>query len=332
MCIQNFNTMLNKIISFSIRNKLIIGLFVFALVCWGGYEVTRLPIDAVPDITDNQVQVITVSPSLGAPDVERLITFPIEQACSNISGLKQIRSFSRFGLSLVTIVFTDETDLYWARQQVNERLQQVTRDIPQGIGAPELAPISTGLGEIYQYVVRPKPGYEGKYDAMQLRTIQDWTVRRQLLGTPGIAEVSSFGGQLKQYEIAVRPERLKANGTTIADVFSALERNNENTGGAYIEKGPTVLYIRSEGLTTSLDDIEKIVVKRLPGGLPLLMRDVAEVRFGSAIRYGAMTYNDKGEVSGAVVLMLKGENSSDPKIITPRCSYRTVSWSYQNGE
>jgi cobalt-zinc-cadmium resistance protein CzcA len=302
--------MLNKIISFSVRNKLVVGLFVFALICWGGYEVTRLPIDAVPDITDNQVQVITVSPSLGAPDVERLITFPIEQACSNISGLKQIRSFSRFGLSLVTIVFTDETDLHLARQQVNERLQQVQRDIPNGIGAPELAPISTGLGEIYQYVVRPKAGYEGKYDAMQLRTLQDWVVRRQLLGTPGVAEVSSFGGNLKQYEIAVRPGRLKASNITIADVFNALERNNQNTGGAYIEKGPTVLYIRSEGLTTSLQDIEKIVVKTLPNGLPLLIRDVAEVRFGSAIRYGAMTFNDKGEVAGAVVLMLKGENSS----------------------
>lgn len=302
--------MLNKIISFSVRNKLVIGLFVFALVCWGGYEVTRLPIDAVPDITDNQVQVITVSPSLGAPDIERLVTFPVEQACSNIPGLKQIRSFSRFGLSLVTIVFDDKTDLYWARQQVGERLQQVNRDLPQGIGAAELAPVSTGLGEIYQYVVRPKAGYEGKYDPMQLRTLQDWVVRRQLLGTPGVADVSSFGGRLKQYEIAVLPGRLKANNITIGDIFDALARNNENTGGAYIEKGPTVLYIRSEGLTTSIEDIEKIVVKRLPGGLPLLMRDVAQVRFGSAIRYGAMTFNDKGEVAGAVVLMLKGENSS----------------------
>lgn len=302
--------MLNKIISFSVRNKLVIGLFVIALVIWGSFEVTRLPIDAVPDITDNQVQVITVSPSLGAPDVERLITFPIEQSCSNIPGLKQIRSFSRFGLSLVTIVFADETDLYWARQQVAERLQQVQRGIPSGIGAPELAPVSTGLGEIYQYVIRTKAGYENKYDAMELRTLQDWVVRRQLMGTPGVAEVSSFGGQLKQYEIAVLPAKLKAYGISIGDVFNALEKNNENTGGAYIEKGPTVLYIRSEGLTTSLEDIGKIVVKTVNNGMPLLIRDVAEVHYGSAIRYGAMTYNDKGEVAGAVVLMLKGENSS----------------------
>lgn len=302
--------MLNKIISFSIGNKLIISLFVLALVFWGVYETTRLPIDAVPDITDNQVQVITVSPSLGAPDVERLISFPVEQSCSSIPGLKQIRSFSRFGLSLVTIVFNDETDLYWARQQVNERLQAVSRDLPGGIGAPEMAPVSTGLGEIYQYVVRPLKGYEGKYDAMQLRTIQDWIVRRNLLGTPGVAEVASFGGKLKQYEIAVLPDQLKAHNLTIADVFDALEKNNENTGGAYIEKGPTVLYIRSEGLTKTIDDLKEIVVKNLADGTPLLMKDVADVQYGSAIRYGAMTYNDQGEVAGAVVMMLKGENSS----------------------
>lgn len=302
--------MLNLIISFSIKNKLIIGLFVLTLIGWGTYEVTKLPIDALPDITDNQVQVITVSPSLGAPDIERLITFPIEQACSSISGLKQIRSFSRFGLSLVTIVFSEETDVYWARQQISEKLQQVQQEIPAGVGSPQMAPVSTGLGEIYQYVVRPLKGYESQYDATELRTIQDWIVRRQLLGTPGVAEVSSFGGKLKQYEIAVRQDQLKAHSITIADVFDALEKNNENTGGAYIEKGPTVLYIRSEGLTATPEDIQQIVVRTLANGTPLLMKDVATVQYGSAIRYGAMTYNDKGEVAGAVVMMLKGENSS----------------------
>ncbi len=302
--------MLQKIIDFSVKNKLIIGLFVLALIGWGTYELTRLPIDAVPDITDNQVQVLTVSPSLGAPDIERLITIPIERSCSNISGLKQIRSFSRFGLSLVTIVFNEETDLYWARQQISERLQQVRQELPDGVGSPEMAPVSTGLGEIYQYVLRPLRGYEGKYDPMELRTLQDWVVRRQLLGTPGVAEVSSFGGNLKQYEIAVHQEQLRAFQLTIGDLFTALEKNNQNTGGAYIEKGPTVLYIRSEGLTTSLDDIRNIVVKNTGSGVPVLLRDVARVQFGSAIRYGAMTYNDKGEVAGAVVMMLKGENSS----------------------
>lgn len=302
--------MLQSIIDFSVRNKLLIGLFVVALIGWGSLQLTRLPIDAVPDITDNQVQVITISPALGAPDVERLITFPIEQACSNIPGLKEIRSFSRFGLSLVTIVFNDATDVYWARQQISERLQQVQSQIPPGAGLPELAPVTTGLGEIFQYVVRPKPGYESRYDAMELRTIQDWIVRRQLLGTPGVADVSSFGGLVKQYQVSVYPERLKSFGLTVADLFDALEKNNQNTGGAYIEKGPTVLFIRSEGLAKNLDDLRSIVVKTTPGGVPVLVRDVAEVQFGSATRYGAVCYNDQGEVAGAVVMMLKGENSS----------------------
>ena len=302
--------MLNKIITYSIKNKLIIGLFIISLIGWGAFELTRLPIDAVPDITDNQVQVITVSPSLGATDIERLVTFPIEQACSSIPGTKQIRSFSRFGLSLITIVFEDKIDIYWARQQITEKLQNVKQNIPPGTGSPELAPVSTGLGEIFQYVVRPEKGFEGKYDAMELRTLQDWVVRRQLIGTPGVAEVASFGGKLKQYEIAVKQDQLKAYGLTISDLFSSLEKNNENTGGAYIEKGPTVLYIRSEGLTKNIEDIEKIVVKQLDNGTPLLIRDIAKVQYGYAIRYGAMTYNDEGEVAGAVVMMLKGENAS----------------------
>lgn len=285
------------------------GLLVIALIGLGAYEVTRLPIDAVPDITDNQVQVITVTPALGAPDVERLITFPIEQACSNIPQLKEIRSFSRFGLSLVTIVFTEDADVYWARQQVAERLQQVQSDIPAGIGSPALAPVTTGLGEVYQYVVKARPGFEQRYNAMRLRTIQDWIVRRQLLGVKGVADVSSFGGYLKQYEVAVNTGKLQAYGVTIKDVFDALASNNENTGGAYIEKGPTVLYIRSEGLVGNEQDIGNIVVRSTQEGLPLLIRDVATVRIGSATRYGAMCYNDQGEVAGAVVMMLKGANS-----------------------
>ncbi len=303
--------MLNKIIKFSIKNKLIIGIFTLFLIGYGSYDFTKLPIDAVPDITDNQVQVITISPALGAPDVERLITFPIEQVNSNIPGLKAIRSFSRFGLSVVTIVFDDDVDVYWARQQVTERLQQAQEQIPKGFGTPGLAPVTTGLGEIYQYAVRAKKGYENRYDAMELRTIQDWIVRRQLLGVKGVAEVSSFGGYLKQYEIAVDPAKLNASGVTIDDVFTALEMNNQNTGGAYIERGPTVLFIRSEGLVGSIEDIQNIVVKNLPNGTPMLIRHVAEVRFGIATRYGAMTFNGKNEVSGAVVMMLKGANSNE---------------------
>jgi heavy metal efflux system protein len=303
--------MLTKIIDFSIRNKLIVGLFIIALIAYGTYETTRLPIDAVPDITNNQVQVITLAPSFGATDIERLITFPIEQANSNISGLKEIRSFSRFGLSLVTIVFEDATDIYWARQQVAERLQKIQSQIPQGIGTPELGPVSTGLGEIYQYVVRAKEGFEKKYNETELRTIQDWIIRRQLLGVKGVAEVSSFGGKLKQYEIAVDPNKLQSYNITINDIFTALEKNNQNTGGAYIEKGATVLFIRSEGLVGNINDIENISIKAIANGTPLFIRDVADVKTGYATRYGAMCYNDQGEVAGAVVMMLKGANSSE---------------------
>ncbi len=303
--------MLTRIIEFSIRNKLIVGLFILALVGYGIYQTTKLPIDAVPDITDNQVQVITIAPSFGATDIERLVTFPIEQANSNINGIKEIRSFSRFGLSLVTIVFNNDVDVYWARQQVAERLQQVQSQIPAGIGSPELGPITTGLGEIYQYVVRAKDGYKNKYDETDLRTIQDWIVRRQLIGVKGVAEVSSFGGKLKQYEIAVDPNKLQSYDLTVNDVFAALEKNNQNTGGAYIEKGATVLFIRSEGLIGSVNDIENIAVSATNSGTPIMIKDLAEVQTGYATRYGAMTYNDEGEVSGAVVMMLKGANSSE---------------------
>ena len=303
--------MLNKIIDFSIKNKFIVGLFTFALILFGAYEVTQLPIDAQPDITSNQVQIITVAPSFSAEDIERLVTYPVEQANSNIAGITEIRSFSRFGLSLVTIVFDDDTDVYWARQQVSERLTQVKDEIPDGIGQPQLGPISTGLGEIYQYVVRPAEGYEDQYDETELRTIQDWIVRRQLLGVPGVADVSSFGGKLKQYEIAVDPQRLHAFNLTVNDLFDALSSNNQNTGGAYIEKGPTSLFIRSEGLIGKESDIETILVKRSSNGTPILMRDVAEIKTGHATRYGAMTYNGEGEVSGAIVMMLKGANSNE---------------------
>lgn len=303
--------MIAKIINFSVNNKLIVVLFLLGLIGYGAYETSKLPIDAVPDITDNQVQVITVSPSLGAPDVERLVTFPVEQANSNIPGIKEIRSFSRFGLSLVTIVFDDETDIYWARQQVAERLQQVAAKIPAGVGTPELGPVTTGLGEIYQYVVRPAPGYEKQYGPMELRTIQDWMIRRQLLGVKGVADVSSFGGLLKQYEVAVDPSRLKASGTSIAEVFNALAENNQNTGGSYIEKGPNLLFIRSEGLIKDKADIESVPVRMGSTGIPVLIRDVAEVRIGHANRFGTMVYNDEQEVSGAVVMMLKGANSNE---------------------
>ncbi|GAB3760781.1 CusA/CzcA family heavy metal efflux RND transporter [Spirosoma pomorum] len=303
--------MLDRIIRFSIQNKLIIGLFTFALIVWGGYSLTRLPIDALPDITNNQVQVITQSPALSAPDVERLISFPIEQTMATLPDLNEIRSISRFGLSVVTIVFDDAVDVYFARQQVFERLQQARAQIPANAGEPELAPVTTGLGEIYQYVLQPKPGYENRYSATELRSIQDWIVRRQLLGTKGVADVSSFGGRLKQYEVAVDPQRLRAANVTMDELFTALERNNQNAGGAYIDRRPNAYFIRSEGLIGSLSDIGKIVIRRTSEGVPVRISDVAQVQLGHSIRYGAMTRNGDGEVVGAIVLMLKGANSSE---------------------
>jgi len=303
--------MLNSIIKFSITNKLVIGLLTFGLMLWGIYSLNQLPVDAVPDITNNQVQVITTSPNLAAVEVERLITFPIEITMATIPEIEEIRSFSRFGLSVVTIVFEENTDIYWARQQVNERLTEAQSKIPTSAGKPGIAPLSTGLGEIYQYVITNKEGYEGKYNDRELRTIQDWIIRRQLLGTPGVADVSSFGGHLKQYEIAIAPELLNAMNVSIHDIFKALEANNENTGGAYIEKGNNALFIRSEGLVGSLEDIENIVVKNNPSGSPILIKDVAKVQIGSAVRYGASTRNGNGEVVSAIVMMLKGANSAE---------------------
>lgn len=302
--------MLQSIIRFSIRNKLVIGFLTLALVLWGVYGITKLPIDAVPDITNNQVQVITSAPSQSAQDIERLVTFAVEQTMATIPGITEIRSFSRFGLSVVTIVFTDDTDVYWARQQVGERLALAATQIPPGAGTPEMAPVTTGLGEIYQYILKVEEGFEGKYSSSDLRTIQDWIVRRQLLGTEGVADVSSFGGHLKQYEIQLDPARLRSMNLSIGEVFTALEKNNQNTGGAYIDKRPDAYFIRSEGLISSADDIKSIVVRNTETGIPVLIRDVGNVVEGYAIRYGAMTQNGKGETVGAVVMMLKGANSS----------------------
>ncbi len=301
--------MLDKIIQFSINNKLVVGILTLFLIGWGSYSLTKLPISAVPDITDNQVMVITVSPTLAAQEVEQLVTFPVEQTMVSIPGIKDMRSFSRFGLSIVTIVFEEDTDLYWARQQVQERLSSAADEIPEGVGKPEMAPVTTGLGEIYQYVVHPEEGYEDQYDVTELRTIQDWIIKRQLLGTKGVAEVSGFGGLVKQYEIAIDPNKLQSMDITIEDIFTALEMNNQNTGGAYIDKGPNAYFIRSEGLVNNLDEINKIVVSE-SNGTPILIRDVAEVQFGHGIRYGAATRNGEGEVVTGIVMMLKGANSS----------------------
>lgn len=298
--------MLQQIIQFSIRRKLAVVLGVLALIAWGGYAFTQLPIDAVPDITNNQVQVITQTPSLAAQEVEQFITFPLEATLRNVPGVIEIRSISRFGLSVITVVFDDETPTYLARQLVSEQLKTAEKDLLAG--SPQMAPITTGLGEIYQYVVRPKAGFEGRYSPTDLRTIQDWIVKRQLAGVSGVVEVSSLGGYLKEYEVSIDPERLRAMNTTLTEVLSALADNNANTGGSYIEKGPEAYFIRGEGTVQQPGDIEQIVVKTL-GPTPVLVRDVATVQMGHAVRYGAMTRNGQGEVVGGIVLMLKGASS-----------------------
>ena len=301
--------MIDKIVSFSVRNKLIVALFTLGIIIWGSYEVSQLPFDALPDITDNQVQIITVSPALGAGDIERLVTMPVEYSLQTIQGIKQIRSFSRFGLSLVTVVFEDNVDIYWARQQISEKINQVKNEIPENAGIPEMAPITTGLGEIYQYVVKAKPGFEHQYGPMELRTIQDWTIRKQLLGTPGVADVSSFGGYLKQYAVVVRPDDLTRLQISLQEIIDVVQKNNQNTGGSYIEKNNQALFIRTEGLIGTPEDIENIVVRHQDNNSMIRIKDVADVQLDHAKRYGAMCYNNDGEVSGAVVMMVKGANS-----------------------
>lgn len=301
--------MIDKIISFSIKNKLFIGLLTIALIAGGIYSMTKIPLDAIPDITNNQVQVITVAPNLGTEDIEQFVTYPVELALANQPGVTEIRSVSRFGLSVVTIVFEDAMKTYLPRQLVSEAMSKIKESIPEGFGTPEMAPISTGLGEIYQYTLEVGKGYEKMYDATKLRTIQDWIVKRQMAMVPGVVEVNSFGGKAKQYEVAINPDKLKSMNISIDEVFKALEENNQNTGGAYIEKNRMVNYIRGEGLARSLSDIQNIVVKNV-NGVPVFIRDIATVQFGNAVRYGAFTRNGNGESVGGIIMMLKGENSN----------------------
>lgn len=303
--------MLDKIIKFSIKNKIVIGIMTLMLIIWGVWSATKLPIDAVPDITNNQVQIITVCPTLAGQEVEQLVTFPIEQSIANVPDIEETRSISRFGLSVITVVFKENVDIYFARQLINEQLKQAVEEIPKGVGTPEMAPVSTGLGEVYQYILHPKKGSEKKYSSKDLRTMQDWIVRRQLNGTPGVAEINSFGGELKQYEVAIDPNRLKAMGISITDIFTALEKNNQNTGGAYIDKKPNAYFIRGIGIVTSIEDIKNIAVKNETGSVPIFIKDVANVGLGHAVRYGALTYNGEVDAVGGVVMMLKGANSNE---------------------
>ncbi|MEO8146561.1 MAG: CusA/CzcA family heavy metal efflux RND transporter [Bacteroidia bacterium] len=300
--------MIEKIIQFSVNKKLVTGILLLVFVGIGIYSTTQLPIDALPDVTNNQVQVITNAPNLATQEVEQFITYPIEMQMKTIPDVVELRSTSRSGLSVITIVFKDKIPVNIARQAVSERLKIAEEELPKQFGSPEIIPPTTGLGEIYQYTIAPKKGFEKKYSAMELRTIQDWIVRRQLIGVAGIVDVSSFGGYLKQYEVAVAPEKLVSMNISLTDVFNALSKNNQNTGGSYIDKGPNIYFIRGEGLIENLQDIENIVVKNA-NGIPIKVHDIGTVQFGYAPRYGAMTRNGQGETVGGVVLMLKGANS-----------------------
>lgn len=302
--------MINKIIAFSIGNKLVVALFTLAIVATGIWSLTQVPIDAVPDITNNQVQVITQSPNLGTEDIEQFVSYPIEVAMGNLPGVTEVRSISRFGLSVVTIVFEDKMDTYLPRQLVSEKLNEVRDDIPTGFGEPTMGPISTGLGEILQYTLEVDSAHEGQYSNTDLRTMQDWIVRRQMALVPGVVEVNAFGGHILQYEVAVVPDQLNALNITITDVFKALQKNNQNTGGAYIEKNHQAHFIRGEGLISSTKDIEQTVVSHT-GSMPVTIGDIGTVRQGQAIRYGAFTKDGEGEAVGGIVFMLKGANSNE---------------------
>lgn len=301
--------MFQKLITYSIRHKLVIGVLSIALAIWGVWSLVHLPFDSTPDITDNQVQVITQAPSLGAQEVEQYVTTPVEMALANIPRILERRSISRSGLSVITLVFDDAADIYWARSQVSQVVEQLEKELPKNTET-EMGPIATGLGEIYHYTIRAKEGYEHKYSLTQLRTMQDWIVRKQLSGTPGVAEVSGWGGYVKQYEVAINTDQLNASGVSVSEVFGALQRNNANTGGSYIEQNSNQYYIRGIGVVKNLEDVANITVKTVDG-TPVKVGDVAKVQLGHATRFGAVTRNGEGEVVAGIAIMLKGENFQD---------------------
>src|ERR1044072_2473132 len=294
--------MINGLIRFAVSQRLLVLLMVLILIGAGLYSLKHLPIDAVPDVTNVQVQVLTGAPSLAPLEIERQITFPVEVAMSGLPGLKEIRSVSKFGLSAVTVVFDDSVDTYFARQLVLERLSEAREQIPEGIGSPEMGPISTGLGEIYQYELRANGDSQ---DATSLRTIQDWNVRRQLLGVPGVTEVNSFGGLEKQYQVRLDPTKLQSYGLTLRDVLESVARNNANVGGAYIEHGAEQYLLRGIGLVESVDDIANIVVKTGKEGIPVYVRDLGEVTTGATVRQGAVTADGEGEIGAGRAIMFK---------------------------
>src|SRR5690606_15018384 len=300
--------MLENIIKFSLKHKLIILLFTVFIFGFGIFSLTQIPIGAVPDITNNQVQVITTSRNLSTQDVEQFLTYPVELEMANLPGVKEIRSVSKFGLSVVTIVFEDKIGTFIPRQLIAEKIKLAEERIPDGFGTPFMGPISTGLGEIYQYVLEVDDAHKDLYSLSDLRTIQDWTVRRQLSGIPGVVEVNTWGGHLKQYEVTVNPSRLRSLDLSLTDIYAALQRNNNLAGGGYIEKESEAWFIRGEGLISTLSDIDQIVIETRDG-VPLRIQDVADVGIGHATRFGAITGNGEGEKVLGQVMMLKDANS-----------------------
>ncbi|MGK0486908.1 MAG: cobalt-zinc-cadmium resistance protein CzcA, partial [Candidatus Endobugula sp.] len=300
--------MIERIIQYSLQNKLMVLLLTVIMVGFGIFSLVNIPIGAVPDITNNQVQVITTSRNLATQDVEKFLTYPVELEMANLPGVKEIRSISKFGLSVVTIVFEDKMGTYLPRQLIAEKIKSAEQRIPSQFGTPFMGPVTTGLGEIYQYVIDVDPKYKDRYNITDIRTIQDWVIKRQLSGIPGVVELNTWGGSLKQYEVAVNPELLRAMHISLTEVYDALEKNNSIAGGGYIEKDNESYFIRGEGLVTSIPDIEDIVVSNR-NGIPVYIKDIGSVGFGNANRFGAVTGNGEGEKVLGQVMMLKDANS-----------------------
>lgn len=299
--------MVSSVIEWSLKNRFVVMLLAVVLLGMGFISASTLPLDAVPDLTNVQVQVLTTSPSLGPVEVEQFITFPVENALSGLPRVQEIRSISRIGLSAVTVAFEDGTDIYWARNLVNERLQQARENIPPGMGDPQMGPIATGMSEIYQFEVRSRPGYS--HSLMDLRTILDWQIAFQLRSVPGVIEVNTFGGELKTYEVQVDPNKLLNFNLSLNTLFRALEENNANAGGGYIVHGAEQRLIRGEGLISSLDDIKNIVLDSRDDGTAIRVSDVADVVFAPMLRQGAVTRDGEREAVTGMVMMLMGGNS-----------------------
>ena len=298
--------MINRIVDFSLNNRFLVVVLWLLIGALGVQSMRNLPVDAVPDVTNIQVQVLTNSPGLAPQEMESFVTFPVESAMSGLPAVEEIRSVSKFGLSVVTVVFEEGTDIYWARQLVSERLVEAREAIPEGYGVPEMGPISTGLGEIYQFELRG----EG-YSPMELRTLLDWVVNYQLRTVPGVVEVNSFGGELKTYQVTLNPKKLTSHGISTSHVFEAIQGNNRNVGGGYIAHAGEQYLIRGQGLVEDLADLAKIVVAKDERGTPVYLEDLGRVEFEPMIRQGAVTRDGEGEAVVGIVMMLMGANSRE---------------------